>query len=389
MKHRFGIDVDPLRLNAFFRDNGIYIDVDDKIRDDLSWWSFTRFNPEVVVLQTGTSGWPKSNNALVKFKFKGSAGFTTHFCMVEDWEKKTIVDSWDGLVKSASKYGEPIGWAVYGHNKPQPVSPVAPAQVVTASVAPNVDLLTVQPGWGISHCLKNRGYPDFGNPDRWNWLAQQNGVSRYQDFKLKPNQQITCPVFSAPPAAPAQIDPVPTPEPVKLEVAVVATGTPSTLLTPQAPVLTDDFSEDPEGWKASFKPVYGKYVALRNIEVLDLEGGKLPSVTLPEGTEVHVGGKFEKDGVKYYQGFKHARHSKWYGIPASALRPFGKSASEDDSDIDQIAAEIRADLKKDDISLVDEAREFRANLTKRETLVAIAAKIYGALLKLKFWRKRK
>jgi hypothetical protein len=201
----FGADVDPIKLNALFRDQGIYIDVDDGIRDDLGWNSVSRAFPEVVVSATG-KGAPSVNGSIVKFNYRSpnTGNWTTHFALVIDWQKHRILDSWDGVEKDWSVYGGPIEWAAYSLLKAQPVTPVTPAPAADASK------IAVQAGWGLSHVLQAQGYPDFGSVERWNWLAQQNGHSSYADFRLYPGQIVTCPPYTI----------APTPEPDFVNITV-------------------------------------------------------------------------------------------------------------------------------------------------------------------------
>lgn len=122
---RFGTPIDPPTLNNIFRDRGIYIDVDDGIRDDVGWSTITAYDGSVAVAQTG-AGAPPHSNAIVKFNYKSpnTGQFTTHFCLVADRNAGTIIDSWDGQVKSWNVYGGPIAYATYGKTNAQPVQPI-------------------------------------------------------------------------------------------------------------------------------------------------------------------------------------------------------------------------------------------------------------------------
>ena len=124
---RYGRGVDPATLNSVFVNRGIYIDVDDGIRDDVGWGSISAFDGNVVVTGTG-AGAPPSNDAIVKFNYRSpnTGQFTTHFCLVLDRNAGTIIDSWDGQVKSWNVYGGPVAYATYANTKPQPVTPVQP-----------------------------------------------------------------------------------------------------------------------------------------------------------------------------------------------------------------------------------------------------------------------
>lgn len=199
---RFGKGVDPLALNRIFREKGIWLDVDDGIRDDLAWSSISRHNGNIVVTGTG-AGVPPNNNCIVKFTGLNN-GFGTHFCLVADKSKGLIVDSWDGVVKHWSVYGNPDAWASYEDRTPKPVpTPAVPA-----------DSIKVQAGWGISHVAKAAGYADYGSASRWDYLARINGHKDHSTFKLSPNQIVK--VRGADPATPK---PSPAPAPQKPQEA--------------------------------------------------------------------------------------------------------------------------------------------------------------------------
>ncbi len=199
---RFGRGVgDPIAMNRILRDNGIYVDVDDGIRDDLAYSSISRVNGNIVVTGQG-NGVPPHSNAIVKFT--GLSGFGTHFCLVADAAKGLIVDSWDGVVKSWNVYGGPKSWATYEDRTPKP----APAPTPQAPA----DTIVVQSGWGISHVAKAAGYADFGEPARWDYLARLNGHADHTTFRLVPNQVVKVRGDAPAPAAP-QPSPQPAPAP--------------------------------------------------------------------------------------------------------------------------------------------------------------------------------
>lgn len=118
LSRRFGDDISPDKLNRKFIEKGVYIDVDDGIRDDLQFHSITKYNKSIIVQKTGTSKAPPSKNAIVRIKANNQFG--THFCLVKRIEKGVvyIVDSWDGKEKKASTYGPITAWATYGDKTP-------------------------------------------------------------------------------------------------------------------------------------------------------------------------------------------------------------------------------------------------------------------------------
>lgn len=112
---RYGRNIDPPDINAFFRDKNLYIDIDDGCRDDVSWDFITKFNPNFTVSALG-AGMPPTKDAIVKFIYNG--GNSTHFCLVDHIDGNTVyvVDSWDGVVKNANAYGGVKAWASYNVN---------------------------------------------------------------------------------------------------------------------------------------------------------------------------------------------------------------------------------------------------------------------------------
>ncbi|HLG74779.1 MAG TPA: hypothetical protein VKX46_00110, partial [Ktedonobacteraceae bacterium] len=81
---KVGKTVDPPTLNTFFTDHGVYLyDVTDRANDDLTWSSITKYCPQLVVGQIGTSGWPSEDLSIVEFRYKSHTGaIVTHFCAV-------------------------------------------------------------------------------------------------------------------------------------------------------------------------------------------------------------------------------------------------------------------------------------------------------------------
>lgn len=131
---RFGEGIDPPTLNNFFVGNGIYIDVDDGVRDDVGWGTVSARDGNIAVTGTG-NGAPPVNDAIVKFIYRsisnptlpnGKPNMISHFCLVADAAKGLIIDSWDGVVKSWNVYGGPLAYATYAKNTPQPVIPASP-----------------------------------------------------------------------------------------------------------------------------------------------------------------------------------------------------------------------------------------------------------------------
>lgn len=117
---RKGITVSPEALNVWLISHNDYVDVDDGVRDDVNWDTITKYAPNFVVSATGT-GKPTNNDSIVKFIYNSfqTGKPTTHFCLVNDVKAGTIVDSYDGKIKSWNEYpGGPVAWASYSIKKP-------------------------------------------------------------------------------------------------------------------------------------------------------------------------------------------------------------------------------------------------------------------------------
>lgn len=113
-KSNLGYDLDPIALNDNYCKRGIFKPGEDGAKDQLNWDSLKKFDPTITITSQG-QGWPESNNAIVKFYFLSakSATHVYHYCLVEDYEKHLIIDSYDGEIKPTGPYGDPIGYATY------------------------------------------------------------------------------------------------------------------------------------------------------------------------------------------------------------------------------------------------------------------------------------
>lgn len=353
---RFGSPISPVDLNAIFRDRGIYIDVDDNVRDDLGWQSITAYDGQVVVSQINNSGggWPTSNDSIVRFRYQGKSGFTTHFCLVVDAANHKIIDSYDGQVKDGQvRYGTPTGWATYIKNVPQPVTPPAPVPV---PVDPDIISVIVQPGWGISHVLKAAGYTaaSYNNEAEWDRVAALNGSPTR--LKLKAGEAVKVNKTPLPlPAAPAVTpEPVPapaTPDPAPVEAPVVV---PSVVgVTPVAD-LEASLKEESNGY------VPTDYIALETIIIKDISGQN-PDTKLEKGLTVRGAKLFRsKEGDLYVRTVKSTTNNWWYGVPFTVLQAI--PVPKDDSDLGTLADEINTAMKEIQDEAKKNAYTFRQNI---------------------------
>jgi hypothetical protein len=138
---RYGEPIAPPDLNALFIKRHVFSDMDDGVKDDLGYGAVSAKDPSVVIAGRG-KGWPKSNDAIVKFRYQSVshpwlfineqgkqrkiANIMTHFSLVADAKRHMIIDSWDGATKKVEQtpYGQPIEWVAYSKAAPQRLHPV-------------------------------------------------------------------------------------------------------------------------------------------------------------------------------------------------------------------------------------------------------------------------
>lgn len=415
---RFGRDISPVQLNAAFRDRNLYRDVDDGIRDDLGYYYMTKYDSDIVVTGEG-KGAPTTNDAIVKFYFKGNSGFNTHFCLVHDASKGQIVDSWDGKIKSWNVYGGPITWASYGFNgavaAPTPALPVSDATSIT-----------VQKGWGLSHVAKAAGFADYSSPERWNAIARLNGHKDASTFRLYPDQRIVVksdqpvekpvekPVtdgntvlvqkgwgishvakaagyadykersrwnmiaklnghndattFKLQPNQSVKVKgdlPTPTPVPVAIPVPEPAKAEPVENI---APLVVD--------WKETYQEKPAVYNAKQDAVIKDLAGIKA-DIQLIDKVRVNGAGVFVKDGTTYIRTRKSVEGGFWYGIPEDFLTP----PEDPDKYVGPLLSVDEDDDELFNLDMTMEEKQAFHSLSIRERVVALVAWIQGFLLR--------
>lgn len=440
LKFRFGNDVTPLTLNAAYKVRGYLPDPTDRnIKQWLSWWSPASFDNGVQVTRTG-KGNPPSDNCIVKFVYKGGL---THFCLVDSHAKGTIVDSFDGAVKSWNVYGGPKEWAEYKDNTPHVVAQVI--KPVPTSPNYNGDTITILPGWGLSHAAKAAGYPDWDGAGRWAAIAALNGTTNWQTFNksLYPGQVIKVGKYTAPAApAPAQASDVvnitvkpgwgithvlkaagypkesyeregewdrvaalngsatrlrlhpgqvvkvnrtPLPLPTATPAPAAAAPTVAPAATAAETVEVKVVKTDPNAWQQTFKPEDKIYIASKSSVVHDVTGLQ-KDLQLYKNQKVNSGGTFSKDGVNYVRTKKHIELGYWYGVPKEDLDAGQDSAN--------YVGPLINDPDEEDLFNLDmamEAREVMRNLSSKERFVALIARIEGAFISVFgiFKRKKK
>jgi hypothetical protein len=354
---RFGRGIDPANLNAQLRDNRIYIDVDDGVRDDLGWGSITALVSDIVVTSVNGLGWPADNNSIVKFHFSHNGVTQDHFCLVADSANHLIVDSYDGVVRQPGYYGEPVASATYAVSQPQPVVPISIPTPEPPSIPSDQLEIIVGSGWGVSHVLKAAGYPQsaYEDPTQWQRLADLNGHP--EGLKLTPGQHVMVYKWVEPAPAPTPaIEPTPVVEPPKA-------------------VLSEQTTVDDTNWKKSYTELVQEYISKEDVVVRDMDAlhGDLQLVA---NQRVHGKGVFTRDGVVYVRTVKSVQNGWWYGVPKSALEIDPTNTPEnplpilpaDDEDLDD---------EMFNLDMAKEARELLHNLSSREKLVNFVGKLQG------------
>lgn len=398
----FGTQVGPVALNNYFVQRGVYIDVDDGIRDDLFWSAVTAFAPNVTVAATGAGGWPNSDVAIVCFRYKSrnTGAVINHFCLVADAENRVIIDSYDGLLKAPaayeSIYGQPTQWAIYQAPVARPTSPTASND--HPAVAPGEKLFlpaaagywrVYAPGgpWTVGKELgklwpgnpawaPGLTYDIIGNPAKNMYLIN---TQTYGQVAIYAGSDTIAQFVDSRPAAPAPApvaepavappDPEPKPEP---ETPVVVDGLqssnpPMTTVTPTAPA-----------WHLT-TPKVADWEATQDYQVVDLETG-VAAAMLYKGQTVHSVAKLNKDGQEYVLTQKSVDKKVFNGVPTKYLQLKQDFTPKKDTDDDGILD--LDDLKLDEF-MADSARlakdaveKVKSNKTLRDFFVNLFAKFY-------------
>lgn len=376
---KFGEHVDPAALNAAFVEDGVYLNKDDHVRDRLTWGSVSAYDSTITVVQMGDSDVPALKNIIVRLDYDSqlTGGTVSTFCVVEDIEAKTIIDSYDGLVKPWSVYGQPVAFAVYDRLDAINNTPLKAAAAVPEA-APAVEASTPDM-YEVKVALKGfKAVEDFTNPAA---AAINVAPGNYFVFDvLDTYVNITAQMGSAG----AWIDitdnvivpPTPEATPVnetKVEQPVTAAA-PADDEAVAVPVRI--VPADPLKWQKTFTLNLGtvEYEAINDCIVHDLSGAQ-PDMKLPAGTIVPVAGRFEKDGTAYLRTENSVKEDHWYGVPSTNLRRVDKAG---DDELDRLLNSTNDELKK----------EF-SDMSGREKAIAAGATVEGKVKSMfSFGRKQ-
>jgi LysM repeat protein len=195
---KYGVTVTPPDMNRLFNQRNIFLaDPSDGGKDELGWNSITAYDGQVHATNISNNAggtWPSSSNAIVKFAYKSpkTGADTTHFCLVADPQAHTIVDSWDGVIRTPGYYGEPVAWAEYANVAPEVVVvSQQQASYVKPSAATTGDTVALQKGDTIAAIALRYG---FTAQD----LLDHNGLSWGDARNLPVGYIIRLPIANAP-----------------------------------------------------------------------------------------------------------------------------------------------------------------------------------------------
>ncbi len=318
LAEHFGITVDPPTLNNLFNQYNDYLSDpgDGKgVKDDLGWNSITSAESSIVVTGTGT-GWPTTNNAIVKFFYKSTrtGEWETHFCAMADYTKQLIVDSWDGITKESGEYGTPVGYATYGSAKPQPVVTAANPAVVPPPQP------TVPPPSGPTELF----LPSAAGT--WRVYAVGGPYSSapvdHSIHKLVPG--------ASPPGLTYQVLDTLAPHVYKIQTQdfgqVAIYAGPDTIA--QFPAGGHGDGESQATYTAFDKPM--DLVTNKEATIYNYETGDADS-TLPVGTRIIAEGKAVNGDSVYFVDINSVRESKTLGIKTVDLSPYEASTADEDA----------------------------------------------------------
>lgn len=154
-----GSGPDPVTLNEYYKQRGLYIHDADGADEDLAWTSVHQYDASIELQQSGGGAVPPSNIAIVKFHYNSvhTGQPIDHFCLVDHVENGQvfIIDSWDGMYKGPAQYvgvyHSPVAWATYVKAAPAPVSSGPPYAV--EDIDPKQVITNKQPTtmWGMNY----------------------------------------------------------------------------------------------------------------------------------------------------------------------------------------------------------------------------------------------
>lgn len=343
---RFGHSITPAMLNEIFKEDGVYLHEDEEVRDKLAYSSISAYDSTIGISPNSR------DNAIMRIDYESglTGGTVSTFALVDDWSEKTIIDSYDGVSKPWSIYGEPVtitGYARYFAIANTPLR----APVSTPEATP--DTYAIHSAiYGIKSLETHDGTSIRVEP------------GNYFVFDVK-DDLINITATVGQPGA--WID-------INDNVIVEAEETPVEREIEETPPTEDESFPVPVrvvDWPETYTKGLGvvEYTAKKDLLIKDVAGVQADR-KLPKDTIVPVAGTFRKDGVVYGRTEKSATAGNWYGVPMNDL-----TKQIDESDIDDELAEI--------LNSADPELEGDFDLTGREKSIKLGATLEGKAKKLK------
>lgn len=285
-------------------------------------------------------GAPTSNDSIVSFTYESklTGEQVTGYACVDDYAKGTIIDSFDGEVRSWEVYGGPVSHATYSRDT-LPISLIQlPSEPLTYSIEGK------QKGYMTEEdALARTNYAVTFTPGTY-YADHDNDSTVYlmpvQDQKgywINKNGD-------GDEAIGGTVD---TPVSINKEQG---SETPSINDEEDTSVPVKVIPKDPNKFKATYKPYLNmvEYYAVGEILVQDIEGLR-ESKLLPDEALIPAHGEFKSnDGsITYLRTVKSFGEDAWYGIPKHKAT---KHTDGDDKDInDTIDTIIANDIKNKQI----------------------------------------
>lgn len=336
---KFDAEFSPVDLDQMLK--VAYIDA----AGGVSWGFISYFLP-VVGVETVGSGAPESDASIVELHYRNPVNDETivAYCTVESAADGTIIDSYDGSVKSWDVYGGPVSFASF---KPYPaltISPLileAPAPAEPEVAAPAEPEAAQEPAEEAVETYHVHRYMDGHNTssEARDGIGE-TGVVAPGDYFVFNRLNDMVNVTKDPEVIGLWINP--------------AKNTELSLDDDDEPDLQGGiYAEDEDGtvhipvkqkpWQSSFVAGLGvvEAIAIEDVIVHDIEGLH-PDKALAKGTIVPVAGKFKKGEDVYFRTRASVEAGVWYGVPRESVRKVS-DLLDDEEEFDDALQRITAD----------------------------------------------
>lgn len=315
---RFDHDIDPKDLNNFFKIKGM-----DAAQ--LTLGAVTVYDPTIGINSVG-AGVPEFSDSIVKLKYvsKLTQQEVSTYCLVDNIEQGTIIDSFDGLVKSWDVYGGPSSFVTFAKYKPVIITPLkAPAPAVEPS-ADTFNVTIHMNGYASLHdAIDHKDIIGIVNPGNY-FIFDASGEAINITAEIG-NPGLWINTLDIEAAKDQDVDGI-IDEP-KIETVVE----PIIDLHEHDEIDTTSGIYETPNWQDTYKPGLNTIdaISIEDVIVKDLSG-QLEDQSLLRGTQAVIAGKFEHDGVIYFRTKKSADNDSWYGIPQTSLRRIITTQEEED-----------------------------------------------------------